>query len=209
MKIMLPTFLLAVILITVCCIFFPRTSIQLTDTFDVMLSPKRTAFYLALFALSIVMVFRVIPYFAGLILIVLGLIFTDRKALRAVDYPLLLTFVCFFIFAGNMSRIPLVSQLLTDLMTKNPLLVSISSCQVISNVPTAILLSRFTGDYRSLLVGVNIGGTGTLISSLASLITFREYTAHNPNKAGRYIALFSAFNFGFLIIMTLFATITL
>lgn len=209
MKIMLPTFLLAVILITVCCMFFPRASIQLTDTFDVKLSPKRTAFYLALFALSIVMVFRVIPYFAGLILIVLGLLFTDRKALRAVDYPLLLTFVCFFIFAGNMSRIPLVSQLLTDLMTKNPLLVSISSCQVISNVPTAILLSRFTGDYRSLLVGVNIGGTGTLISSLASLITFREYTAHNPNKAGRYIALFSAFNFGFLIIMTLFATITL
>ena len=209
MGIMLPIFLLAVAMITVCCLFFPGAPIQLTDSLDVKLSPRRTAFYLALFTLAIVMVFRVIPYYIGLILIIVGLIFTDRKALRAVDYPLLLTFVCFFIFAGNMSRIPLVSHLLTDLMTKSALLVSITSCQVISNVPSAILLSRFTGDYRSLLLGVNIGGTGTLIASLASLITFREYTSHNPNKAGRYIALFSAFNFGFLIVLTLFAWLTL
>ena len=78
------------------------------------------------------------------------------------------------------------------------------SCQCISNVPSAVLLSQFTGNYRELLVGVNIGGAGTLIASLASLITFREYTSHDPGKAGKYIALFSAFNFGFLIILTLF-----
>ena len=209
MGIMLPIFLLAVAMITVCCLFFPGATIQLSDTFNVKLSPRRTVFYLALFTLAIVMVFRVIPYYIGLTLIIVGLLFTDRKALRAVDYPLLLTFVCFFIFAGNMSRIPLVSRLLTDLMAKSELLVSIASCQIISNVPSAILLSRFTDNYRSLLLGVNIGGTGTLIASLASLITFREYTSHNPNKAGRYIAVFSAFNFGFLIVLTLFAWITL
>ena len=84
------------------------------------------------------------------------------------------------------------------------MLLSVLSCQCISNVPSAVLLSQFTGNYRELLVGVNIGGAGTLIASLASLITFREYTSHNPGKAGKYIALFSAFNFGFLIILTLF-----
>ena len=90
------------------------------------------------------------------------------------------------------------------LLEKNTLIFSTLSCQCISNVPSAILLSQFTGNYADLLVGVNIGGVGTLIASLASLITFREYTKHNPGKTGSYIGLFSAFNFGFLIIMTVF-----
>ena len=101
-----------------------------------------------------------------------------------------------------MARIDAMSNLFSSLLETNPLIVSALSCQVISNVPSAILLSQFTENYRALLLGVNIGGTGTLIASLASLITFREYTAHNPGKAGRYIALFSAFNFGFLILLT-------
>ena len=86
----------------------------------------------------------------------------------------------------------------------NTLLVSVISCQFISNVPTAILLSQFTQNYQQLLVGVNIGGTGTLIASLASLITFREYTKHNKGKIGYYMLLFSAFNFAFLIILSAF-----
>ena len=81
------------------------------------------------------------------------------------------------------------------------------SCQVISNVPSAILLSQFTSNYRELLLAVNIGGAGTLIASLASLITFREYVRHNPGQSGRYIALFSAFNFGFLALLTLFCMV--
>ncbi|MBQ8004590.1 MAG: citrate transporter, partial [Oscillospiraceae bacterium] len=87
---------------------------------------------------------------------------------------------------------------------KSTLLSSILSCQVISNVPSAILLSQFTGDYANLLVGVNIGGVGTLISSLASLITFREYLKHNPGKTRHYIIMFSVFNFAFLGILTVF-----
>lgn len=205
MRIMLPCFLLSVLLITACCLCFPKRTIALTGSCEYHLSPGRTWVYLALFALSIVMVFRVIPYWIGLVLILLALLFADRRALRAVDYPLLFTFVCFFIFAGNMSRIPAVSNLLTDLMERQPLLVSVLSCQFISNVPSAILLSHFTTDYRSLLLGVNIGGTGTIIASLASLITFREYTAHNPGKAWYYLLLFFAFNFGFLILLTLFS----
>jgi Na+/H+ antiporter NhaD/arsenite permease-like protein len=110
--------------------------------------------------------------------------------------------VFFFIFAGNMARIDAVRQLLSGLLEKNTLLFSVFSCQFISNVPSAILLSQFTGNYAELLVGVNIGGTGTLIASLASLITFSEYVKHNPGKTGYYVKVFSAFNFGFLIILT-------
>ena len=143
-----------------------------------------------------------IPYWVGLIIIPPVLLVFDRKALESVDYGLLFTFVFFFIFAGNMARIDIVRDLFSSLLNKNTLLVSIASCQFISNVPSAILLSQFTENYKDLLVGVNIGGVGTLISSLASLITFREYVKHNPGKTRYYIAIFSAFNFAFLIILT-------
>ena len=202
MGIMLLPFLLAVALITVCCLIFVKAEpLEVTDT-PVKLPVGRTVLYLGLFALSIAIVFRGIPYWIGLVIIPAVLFFADRKALKMVDYPLLLTFVFFFVFAGNMARIDAVRQLLSGLLEKNTLLFSVVSCQFISNVPSAILLSQFTGNYADLLVGVNIGGTGTLIASLASLITFSEYTKHNPEKTGYYVKLFTAFNFGFLIILT-------
>ncbi len=203
MKIMAPPFALAVGLITVCCLFVPAEPMTVPDD-PVKLDPRRTAVYLAAFALSIAIVFRGVPYWIGLIVIPIVLLIFDRRALLEVDYPLLLTFVFFFIFAGNMSRIPAVSELFSGLLKKNTLVFSVLSCQVISNVPSAILLSQFTQDYPNLLVGVNIGGTGTLIASLASLITFREYCYHNPAKKLYYFGIFSAFNFGFLIVMTVF-----
>ena len=168
----------------------------------IVLSPWRTAVYLLLFALSIAIVFRGISYILGLIVIVVALLTLDRKALKSVDYPLLLTFVFFFVFSGNMARIGVVREFFSILLDKSTLIFSILSCQVISNVPSAILLSQFTENYRELLLGVNIGGAGTLIASLASLITFREYVKHNPGRAGQYIVWFSAFNFGFVIILT-------
>ncbi len=199
---MLPPFLISVALITLCCFIFVKKEPLELESKKVTLPKWRTLVYGILFALSIVIVFRVIPFWIGLIVIPLVLLFLDRKALKDVDYGLLLTFVAFFIFSGNMSRISFVRDLMSDLLEKNALLVSILSCQVISNVPSAILLSQFTGNYTELLLGVNIGGVGTLISSLASLITFREYLSHNPDKAKSYILQFSAFNFAFLIILT-------
>ena len=202
MGIMLVPFARSVALITVCCLLFVKAEpLEVADE-RVTLPVRRTALYLGLFVLSIAIVFRGIPYWIGLVIIPLVLFFADRKALKMVDYPLLLTFVFFFIFAGNMARIDVVRNLLSGLLEKNTLLFSVLSCQFISNVPSAILLSQFTGNYADLLVGVNIGGTGTLIASLASLITFTEYTKHNPEKTGYYVKLFSAFNFGFLIILT-------
>ncbi len=203
-SIMFPPFALAVVLITVCCLFVRPEKLALENSDDSKLPVKRTIIYLALFAFSILIVFRAVPYVLGLILIPIALLFLDRKALAKVDYSLLLTFVCFFVFAGNMARIPAVRELFSALLEKNTLVVSALSCQAISNVPSAILLSQFTENYRELLVGVNIGGAGTLIASLASLITFREYTKHDPKKTLAYVGLFSAFNFGFLIILLVF-----
>ena len=202
MAIMALPFVIAVALITVCCLIFVKPDpLTMTDE-PIRLPVKRTVLYLLLFLLSIAIVFRGIPYQVGLIIIPAVLIFADRKALKAVDYPLLLTFVFFFIFAGNMARLDPVRQLFSMLLEKSTLIFSVASCQVISNVPSAILLSQFTDNYRELLLGVNIGGVGTLISSLASLITFREYTKRNPGKTLHYVLLFSAFNFAFLIILT-------
>lgn len=201
MGIMLLPFLLSVALITLCCfLFIKKESLEMEEE-KIILPKGRTAAYSLLFVLSIVIVFRVIPFWIGLLVIPTVLLFMDRKALKDVDYGLLLTFVAFFIFAGNMSRIGLVQDILGYLMNKSALLFSSLSCQIISNVPSAILLSQFTDNYRELLLGVNIGGVGTLISSLASLITYREYTKHDPKGAKKYILLFSAFNFAFFFIL--------
>ena len=199
--IMLPPFLLSVCAIVLCCVIFVKKEPLSLSGEKPSLDKKRLCVYLALFALAIVMVFRIIPYYIGLAVIIAALFLLDKKALKNVDYALL-----FIIFAGNTARIPVVRESISKILAKNTLLFSVLSCQFISNVPSAILLSEFTGDYKSLLLGVNIGGVGTLISSLASLITFREYTAHYPEKTKNYLALFSAFNFAFLTVLTVFCS---
>ncbi len=205
-SIMLIPFIISVVLITLCCLIFVKPEPLQIREVNIQLPVKRTIAYLCLFALSIAIVFRGIPYWIGLVVIPIALMFLDRKALKMVDYPLLLTFVFFFIFAGNMARIEIVQSVFSFLMDKSTLIFSTLSCQFISNVPSAVLLSQFTDNYAELLIGVNIGGVGSLIASLASLITYREYTTHNPKKSGQYIRQFSAFNFSFLIILTVFMT---
>ena len=201
-RIMSIPFAISVTLITICCLIFVKPEPLSISDEKIELPPARTALYLALFALSIAIVFRGIPYWIGLIVIPAVLFFADRKALKEVDYPLLLTFVFFFIFAGNMGRIDAVRQFFSGLLEKNTFLFSVISCQIISNVPSAVLLSQFTTNYPALLVGVNIGGVGTLIASLASLITFREYVKNNPGKTIRYVGEYTLFNFAFLILLS-------
>lgn len=201
MQIMLLPFVISIAMITVCCIVFVKPEkLEINDDKDGF-EPKRTALYLVLFVLSIAIVFRGIPYPIGLIVIPAVLIFADRKALKMVDYPLLGTFAAFFVFSGNMARIEPVRQLLSGLLDKSTLVFSTLSCQFISNVPSAILLSQFTDNYKELLVGVNIGGTGTFIASLASLITLREYMLRDFGGIKRYSKMFCAFNFAFLAIL--------
>ena len=206
-SIMLPPFLISISLITACCLIFVKAEpIEITERAAELPIP-RVIIYLILFAISILIVFRAIPYQIGLITIPLFLLFLDREALRQVDYGLLLTFVFFFIFSGNMARINAVREFFSYLLSLNTLVFSALSCQFISNVPSAILLSQFTENYKELLLGVNIGGVGSMISSLASLITFKEYTKQSPGHTLSYILKFSAYNFTFLIILILFCLV--
>lgn len=202
-RIMLPSFLTAAFLILAVCFFVKPVPLTLKADTLYRLPKKRTAIYSVLFFASILIVFRIIPYLPGTAVITLTLLFLDKKALREVNYPLLATFCAFFVFSGNLARIPAVSGFFSTLLPVNTLLFGILSCQFISNVPSAVLLSHFTPDYTSLLPAVNIGGLGTLIASLASLITFSEYKKHNPGKTRHYFVLFTAINFGFLIVLFL------
>ena len=196
-SIMFPPFIVAISLITVLCLVFVKAEPLRIEEKTAELPIPRVVIYLVLFALSILIVFRTIPFVIGLIIIPIALLFLDREALKSVDYGLLLTFVFFFIFSGNMARIDVVRDFFSSLLRMNTLLFSALSCQVISNVPSAILLSQFTENYRELLLGVNIGGVGTLIASLASLITFKAYTKDQPGHTARYIIKFTLFNFLF------------
>lgn len=169
--------------------------------------------YAALLVLVIASVFRVVPYpvAVGAVVVALGVL--DRRALRTVDWGLLLTFACFFVFAGNLARIPAVEGFFSFWMGESALLVAAGASQIISNVPAAVLLSHFADGYQALLVGVNIGGAGTLVASLASLITFNEYRLvrrgfpSRPALArvtpGAYLARFTAYNAAFLVVLLL------
>ena len=206
-SIMFLPFIIAIVLITACCLFFVKSEPLIIEEKAASLPVARVIVYLILFAFSIFIVFKFVPYQIGLIVIPLALLFLDRQALLQVDYGLLFTFVFFFIFSGNMARIEVVRDFFSFLLEKNTLVFSALSCQFISNVPSAILLSQFTDNYRELLLGVNIGGAGTLIASLASLITFREYTKQDPGHTLRYILKFSAYNFAFLFILIIVCSI--
>ena len=205
--IMFPPFIVAISLITALCLIFVKSEPLEIKEKAASLPIPRVIIYLVLFALSILIVFRTIPFIIGLIVIPVALIFLDREALKSVDYGLLLTFVFFFIFSGNMARIDAVRSFFSSLLEINTLLFSALSCQVISNVPSAILLSQFTENYRELLLGVNIGGVGTLIASLASLITFKAYAKDQPGHTARYILKFTAFNVLFFAVLVVFCSL--
>ena len=197
---MLPPFILSTVLILLCCLAFPKDRLSVPEV-QVTVDSRQAAVYGGLFCLAVAMVLRLVPYVLGLTVIVLALWFLDRHALKTVDWGLLATFAAFFTFSGNLARMEPVRVLFARLLSHGTMLISALTCQIISNVPAAILLSRFTQDARALLVGVNVGGAGTLVASLASLITFREYTRRVPNGGKSFLLLFSGISFAFLAIL--------
>ena len=152
--------------------------------------------YICLFAVSLLTVFRVIPYPVTLGITLAAVIIADRKTLAKADYSLLLTFVFLFVFIGNLGEIEAVSTFLKSIVSGREVLVGIAASQVFSNVPAALLLSGFTQNAAALLVGVNLGGLGTLIASMASLISFKLIAKESINS-GRYLLVFTAVNIVF------------
>ncbi|MBQ8766321.1 MAG: citrate transporter, partial [Clostridia bacterium] len=132
-----------------------------------------------------------------LITVIVILIF-DRKVILKIDYSLLFTFIFLFIFIGNLGEIKVISDFLKSIVIGNEVLVGIISSQVFSNVPATILLSKFTENVKDLLIGVNLGGLGTLIASMASLISFK-FVAKEKVSTGKYILTFTVVNIVFLI----------
>ncbi len=203
LKIMFPPFIVALVLIVICCFTVKKEPAEIKDDIFYATNKPKTIIYLVLFAVSVCSVLRLFPFYIGIGIATVGVLIFDRKAFRTVNYPLLLTFCAFFVFSGNMSRIEAVHRLIGGLLDKNTLIFSALSCQVISNVPSATLLCRFTNNYASLLVGVNVGGLGTPIASLASLITLGKFKSTGENVK-KYLLKFLLINFSFLIILILF-----
>lgn len=167
---------------------------------DVEWIEKFTA-YLILFVISLLAVSHILPYGVPFALVFFYLLLRDRKILTQVDYSLLCIFIALFIFIGNLGRIPAFSQLLSDILTGREVVTSVIASQVMSNVPAAILLSGFTDHIRELVIGTNLGGLGTLIASMASLISFKYVAREDRSFRGRYFLEFTVANVIFLFIM--------
>lgn len=206
--VMLPLTLLSLIGIVVASIpILPKTlnKIELQD--ETLKDKKKLVIYIILFIICLLTVFKFVNYIITTLLVLITFICIDRKLLKELDYALLFTFVCFFVVSGNLGRVEVISNFLESLLNKNALLTSIASSQVISNVPAAVLLSTFTNNWKELLEGVNIGGLGTPIASLASLITLKLYLRHPNTNALRFLSVFMIANIIGLILLTSYAMI--
>lgn len=220
-RIMLPYSFVSAILLLIFILFLPKDTVSTataantanstntvtaSNTSNVICEAVKTrknsrilfAFYLILFLLCLLTVLHILPYQILFFLVLTGFLLLDYRVLKDVDYFLLLTFLCFFIFIGNMKQISLVHELISKLLVHHEVVMGIGASQIISNVPAAILLSGFTDDYSALLIGVNLGGLGTLIASLASLISFKFYTNSNGNDTRRFLGIFTLYNVIFL-----------
>ena len=200
---MLPLTVLSAALIIILIFVRKKVSLEnlcLQET-EAPKSCRKAVMYGILFLLCLCCVARVLPVWIMVLLILAAVLAADRRTLRHVDYSLLLTFVGFFIFIGNMGRIGVFCSFLQQMIDGQEVLTAVLSSQVISNVPAALLLSGFTSQWEALLIGTNIGGLDTLIASMASLISYRLVAAALPGERGRYIGCFTAVNAGFLAVL--------
>ncbi len=205
MVLMLPLAVVSLVMLTVLTILPKESGVIMTAQKSSANGIKgiRKIIPVIIFAVSILCVVRIIDYRIMLLITVIGVALWNYRIYAKADYMLLITFVAFFVFVGNMKNIPQVSQFLGKIIDGNEILVSVGASQIISNVPAAVLLSGFTDNGEALLLGTNIGGLGTLIASMASLISFKAYGKVKECKKGRYLLVFTGLNVLFLAVMLL------
>ncbi len=168
---------------------------------EVKIDKRAFVLYAVLFVACILSVFKIIPWYASLAIVVIAVLIKDRQLFKKADYILLITFVFFFVLVGNIARIPAVYELISKVISSRETVSGVVLSQIISNVPAATMLSAFTDNAKALIIGTNAGGLGTLIASMASLISYR-FIAENKNiSKGRYFKTFTVYNFAFLIII--------
>lgn len=199
-SIMLPYWCISGLLILISLLFVPKDNNIFSDySSNLNLHKKSVMIYTCLFIICMLSVAHIISVSVATSICVIAVLLYDRSIFKSVDYSLLITFVCFFIFIGNIGNIESVNSFINSVLTGNEIAVSVISSQFISNVPAALLLSGFSNKYELLMVGTNIGGLGTIIASMASLISYKQI---EENK-GRYFILFTLFNIVFLLILLL------
>lgn len=167
------------------------------------LSLRQINIYSGLFVICVLSVAGIVHYIVAMVFVVAVILICDRKIFRTIDYSLLLTFIFLFVFIGNMGRVDAVDSFLKGITNGNEFIVSVLASQIISNVPCAILLSGFTDNYQALIAGTNIGGLGTLIASMASLISFKNAAKECPEMKGRYFVYFTVSNILLLLLFVL------
>ncbi len=205
---MLPYTAVAFLLLVVWCLCFPykgekNVTISIKNPTSMKGYGKELTGYVVLFVLCVLTVANIVPCGITCLAVVVVVLFLDRKVFGKVDYSLLFTFVGFFVFVGNMGRIPAFNQILKQVIEGNEVLMAVLSSQFMSNVPAALLLSGFTEKYRLLIVGTNLGGLGTLIASMASLISFKYIGKEYKSLRGKYFWYFTIANLLFLAVLLL------
>jgi len=204
-SVILPICLISLVLLIFCSAFaIPPVFTDKIYEKESIDSKKSLLIYFVLFILCLLTVFDVMNYLVTTVVVIAVLLFSDFKILKDVDYILLLTFVCFFVISGNLARVDVVSDFLQKLLTENSLLTAVGASQIISNVPAAVLLSGFTDNWKDLLLGVNIGGLGTPVASLASLISLKFYMKSENPEALKFLLMFSIVNIAFLAVLLIF-----
>ena len=196
-----PYGLISLITITLLTLTIPKNRCRSQSTGESKINTADALIFSGLFVLCLLCVFKLLPAWSCAAAAVVIALFTDRGLLLKADWALLSTFVCFFVLVGNISRIEAVSGFFSGILSGNEITVSALLSQVISNVPAAVMLSGFTENGTALLKGVNIGGLGTPIASMASLISLQFYRSSDKAETGRFLAVFSAVNFGMLILL--------
>ena len=203
LSLMLPYTLLSGLMLLLCLL--PGRSAPLAGLApggaEPSLRRRRTGMYLLLFLASVSSVAKLLPVWLLTAAVVVCVLAADRRVLRRVDWSLLLTFAAFFVFIGNMGRVPAFRSLLEQAISGHELVTAVCASQVISNVPAALLLSGFTSEWDALIVGTNLGGLGTLIASMASLISYKFFVREHPQKRGAYLLFFTGANLLFLAVL--------
>ena len=199
---MLPLTLVSLIVLIICCLVLPAKSLTVDFEQKERIRDKNLLWVnLLLFGLCILSVLRILPYYILIAIIIVVMAFTQKDMFIRVDYSLLGTFVCFFVFVGNLEQIPEIAEFLKNNLADYPLVLPVALSQIISNVPAALLLSSFAENGLLLLWGVNIGGLGTLIASMASLISYKYFVRFAPKETMHYLKLFTIANIIGLVIL--------
>lgn len=195
-KITLPMVILAIVFLIAIMIKGKKDTLAFTISDIKITNKKQVMFYSVLLIIILLSVFHVIDYRIAFLCTLVVVLLINRKLFSNVDYSLLLTFVAFFIFIGNISSMESVKNIMGNILSsgESTYISSILASQAISNVPATMLISGFTPFYKELLMGVNIGGMGTLIASLASVISYKLYTKENPEKGIEYLKSFTVYN---------------